>query len=68
MDTHEYSARLGRISPAQFQAALDRVGHGAFVRAAPIPLGNFGQNVFVTATSGEYVLRGAPHYAWQFPK
>ena len=68
METREYSARLGRISPAQFQAALDRFGLGAFVRAAPIPLGNFGQNVFVTATSGEYVLRGAPHYAWQFPK
>jgi aminoglycoside phosphotransferase (APT) family kinase protein len=68
METQVYSARLGRISPAQFQAALDRFGLGAFVRAAPIPLGNFGQNVFVTATSGEYVLRGAPHYAWQFPK
>jgi len=54
--------------PAQFQAALDRFALGAFVRATPIPLGNFGQNVFVTATSGEYVLRGAPHYPWQFPK
>jgi hypothetical protein len=67
METHEYTARLGRISPTQFQDALDRFALGTFVPAAPIPLGTFGQNVFVTATSGEYVLRGAPHYAWQFP-
>jgi len=68
METHDYSVRLGRIAPAQFQAALDRFALGAFVCAAPIPLGNFGQNVFVTATSGEYVLRGAPHHAGQLPK
>jgi hypothetical protein len=52
METQAYSARLGRISPAQFQAALDRFGLGAFVRAAPIPLGNFGQNVFLTSSHG----------------
>jgi aminoglycoside phosphotransferase (APT) family kinase protein len=64
----EYSKRLGTLSPAQFQAALDRFGLGEFVSAKPIPFGNFGQNVFLTSTKGDYVLRGAPHYPWQFPK
>jgi hygromycin-B 7''-O-kinase len=64
----EYSKRLGAISSAQFQAALARLGLGEFVSAEPIPFGNFGQNVFVTSTKGDYVLRGVPHYPWQFPK
>lgn len=64
----EYSARLGRIAPAQFQAALDHFGLGRFVRADPIRFGNFGQVLFLTSTTGEYVLRGAPHFPWQFPE
>ncbi len=36
--------------------------------AEPAPGGLFGQNVFVTSTHGEFVLRGCPHAAWQFPK
>lgn len=63
----EYSKRLGSISDRQFQAALDRFGLGRFVRAEAIPLGLFGQNVFVTSTAGEFVLRGCPHLPWQFP-
>jgi len=62
-----YSKRLGAISPDQFQAALERLGLGDFVRAEPISSGLFGQNVFVTSTEGKFVLRGAPHYPWQFP-
>lgn len=62
-----YSERLGRISDEQFQAALDRFDLGRFIRAEPIPFGVFGQNVFVTTTTGEYVLRGSPHFWWQFP-
>jgi hygromycin-B 7''-O-kinase len=62
-----YGARLGMITTAQFQAALDRFALGTFIRAAAIPWGNFGQNVFVTASSGEYVLRGAPHFGWHLP-
>lgn len=56
------------LTPQQFQAALARFGLGAFVNAAPVTSGLFGQNVFVTSTQGEYVLRGSPHYPWQFPK
>jgi hygromycin-B 7''-O-kinase len=67
METCEYSTRLGRISPAQFQVALGRFNLGQLVSATPIPFGLFGQNVFVRSTTGEYVLRGCPHYAWQLP-
>ena len=62
-----YSKRLGAISPGQFQAALEQLGLGDFVRAETVSSGLFGQNVFVTSTKGRFVLRGAPHYPWQFP-
>jgi hygromycin-B 7''-O-kinase len=68
MAIQEYSKRLGVISPEQFQLALERLHLGDFVRAEPIPFGLFGQNVYLTSTSGEYVLRGVPHYPWQFPR
>jgi aminoglycoside phosphotransferase (APT) family kinase protein len=67
MGAKVYSQRLGLISDEQFQAALDRFNLGRFVRAQPIPFGQFGQNVFVSSTEGEYVLRGDPHFWWQFP-
>lgn len=67
MDATVYSQRLGPITPAQLQAALSRFGLGAFVRAAPISGGLFGQNLFLTSDQGEFVLRGKPHYPWQFP-
>ena len=67
MTERMYSQRLGTLSETQFQAALDRFHLGRFMQAEPIPFGNFGQNVFVTSTTGEYVLRGQPHFWWQFP-
>jgi len=67
-DARTYSHRLGSIAPRQFQAALERFGLGDFVDAEPVRGGLFGQNVFVSSTTGRYVLRGSPHYAWQFPK
>jgi aminoglycoside phosphotransferase (APT) family kinase protein len=67
LEQREWSRRLGVIQPMQFQAALTRFGLGDFVAASPITAGLFGQNVFVTSTTGEYVLRGKPHYPWQFP-
>ena len=66
LEAHEFSKRLGAISPAQFQAALDHFGLGHLVSAEPITLGNFGQNCFLHSTAGPFVLRGAPHYPWQF--
>jgi hygromycin-B 7''-O-kinase len=62
-----YSQHLGIIADHQFQAALDRFQLGRFLHAEAIPFGNFGQNVFVSSTSGDYVLRGNPHFWWQFP-
>jgi hygromycin-B 7''-O-kinase len=64
----EYSKRLGSISPQQFQLALDHFDLGQFMSAEAITFGLFGQNVFVTSSVGAYVLRGAAHYDWQFPK
>ncbi len=66
MRAQQYSARLGSICDAQFQQALDVFGLGRFVRAQPVSQGLFGQNVYVTSTAGEFVLRGKPHYDWQF--
>lgn len=67
MEGKTYSQRLGEITDQQFQAALDRFHLGHFIKAEAIPFGSFGQNVFVTSTEGEYVLRGDPHFWWQFP-
>jgi hygromycin-B 7''-O-kinase len=67
MTFREYSQRLGSISDEQLQAALDCFDLGEFLHAEPIPFGLFGQNLFVTSTVGEFVLRGTPHYDWQFP-
>lgn len=67
MQGKTYSQRLGVITDEQFQAALDQFHLGRFIRAEAIPSGLWGQNVFVSSTEGEYVLRGQPHFAWQFP-
>ncbi|MBN9389025.1 MAG: phosphotransferase [Chloroflexi bacterium] len=62
-----FSNRLGEIKAEQLQAALDYFDLGKLRRAEPVPAGLFGQNVFLFGTTGDYVLRGAPHYDWQFP-
>ncbi len=66
--TGDYGHRLGRLTGAQLQAAVDQFDLGRLRGAAPIPGGQFGQNVRVTTESGEWILRGCPHYDWQFPK
>jgi hygromycin-B 7''-O-kinase len=57
-----YSERLGAIRDEQFAAAFERLGLGRFLRAEPTTSGLFGQNVFVTTSAGDFVLRGAPHW------
>lgn len=66
MDTRWYSQRLGMLSTQQLQTALDRFQLGRLIHAEPVPLGNFGQNVFLTSTQGAFVLRGNPLDASQF--
>jgi aminoglycoside phosphotransferase (APT) family kinase protein len=63
-----YTDRLGLLSESQLQTALDCFGLGELLKAEPAPGGNFGQNVFLTSAKGDWVLRGCPHYTWQFPK
>lgn len=67
LEPREYSKRLGVLTHEQLQAALDRFALGELIAAAPAPSGLFGQNVMLTASSGEHVLRGAPWPAWQLP-
>ncbi|MBI3675573.1 MAG: aminoglycoside phosphotransferase family protein [Proteobacteria bacterium] len=76
-----YSERLGAIGDAQFEAVASRMNLGRFTKAEPVTSGLFGQNVFVSTSEGEFVLRGAPHWIkgpddtqwrredrWQFTK
>ena len=63
-----YSERLGSLTGEQLQAALDRFDLGGLLAAEPAPAGLFGQNVFLTSTKGDWVLRGAPHFDWQLAK
>ncbi len=60
------SQRLGVITVAQFQAALDVFDLGVFVAAEPAQGGLFGQNVLLRSSKGSYVLRGCPHTDTQF--
>ncbi len=66
MDIQPYSDKLGTISPHQFREALRKFDLGDFIKAERVPFGLFGQNVFVTSSKGEFVLRGNPHFPWQF--
>ena len=64
----EYSKRLGTLTHAQLERALARFDLGELRAAELAPGGLFGQNVFLSSSRGEFVLRGAPHADWQFPK
>lgn len=59
--------RLGTITAPQLQAALDRFGLGTVIEVMPVPFSNWGQNLFLTSTQGNFVLRGAPLAPDQFP-
>src|ERR1700732_3657251 len=66
MDPAIISKRLGPLHAEPSDASLARFGLVKFIRAELIPFGLFGQNVFVTSSAGEFVLRGSPHFGWQF--
>ena len=62
-----YSPRLGTISDARFQTALDGFGLGRLLAATPITRGLFGQNVVLQSSLGAFVLRGCPHCCMNAP-
>lgn len=68
LEPREYSKRVGVLTHDQLQAALARFGLGELLGAEPAPSGLFGQNVMLRASTGEYVLRGAPWPVWQLPQ
>lgn len=68
MNSRQYSERLGTLTGEQLQAAADRFGLGTVTGAEPASGGLFGQNVFLTTTDGEFVLRGNPHGHVQLTK
>lgn len=66
--TRHYSDRLGTLTGSQLQDAADRFGLGTVTGAEAASGGLFGQNVFLTTTTGEFVLRGNPHGHVQLTK
>jgi aminoglycoside phosphotransferase (APT) family kinase protein len=62
-----YSERLGEITVEQIQLVVNKYGLGKLVATEKVQDGLFGQNLFFSTSHGEYVLRGKPHFDWQFP-
>ncbi|PYI53740.1 phosphotransferase family protein [Paenibacillus flagellatus] len=60
------SAKLGDITGEQIRRALARLGLGEPISYRRTPDGVAGQTLFVSASSGEYVLKGNPLYEGQF--
>ena len=65
--SQHYSDRLGTLDVGQLQEALSRWDLGTLLHAEPINSGLFGQNLFLSSNTGDYVLRGKPHSPSQFP-
>lgn len=63
-----YAPRLGHLLAGKIQHALDRFGLGDLLGTREIATGNFGQNLHLSATTGDYILRGNPFFDWQLPK
>jgi len=61
----EFSRRLGKITPEQFQSALHRLAWVILSMLNRFPLACLGKMCLLPAP-GEFVLRGVPHYSWQF--
>ena len=66
--SRKYSERLGVIDDSQLQKACDLFDLGVIKRAQPASTGQWGQNIFLWTTHGEFVLRGNPNDPQQFQK
>ncbi|MEO6469311.1 MAG: hypothetical protein ABIP21_09430 [Acidimicrobiia bacterium] len=58
--TRSYSERLGVIEARQLQAGCDRCDLGALDTAEAASEGLWGQNILLSTSHGEFVLRGDP--------
>ena len=63
-----YSEALGAIDGEQLQRACDLFDLGVVTKAEPASAGLWGQNVLLSTTTGELVLRGRPQPPWQLEK
>lgn len=68
LEPRKYSERLGVIDPGQLFEVAERFGLGEVEDARPATTGLFGQNVFLTTSTGRFVLRGHPHGHVQLTK
>ena len=66
--SRKYSERLGVIDDSQLQNACDLFDLGVVKRAQPASAGQWGQNILLWTTNGEFVLRGNPNDPQQFRK
>jgi hygromycin-B 7''-O-kinase len=64
----KYSERLGVIDPGQLHEVAERFDLGEIVAVEAATRGLFGQNLFLSTTEGEFVLRGNPHGHVQLTK
>ena len=68
LEPRKYSERLGAIDGDQLHRACDQFDLGTLQRAEPASAGLWGQNILLSATTGEFVLRGNPQTPQQFSK
>ena len=68
LDPRHYSEALGVIDGEQLHRACDLFDLGEVVRAAPASAGLWGQNILLSTTTGEFVLRGNPQTPAQLAK
>jgi hygromycin-B 7''-O-kinase len=68
LESRKYSEHLGVIDGKQLQQACDLFDLGTVERAEPPSAGLWGQNILLSTTKGEFVLRGKPQSPQQFPK
>ncbi len=66
--SQHYSDHLGTLGTEQLQEALSRFELGTLCHSEPITSGLFGQNLFLSSTTGDYVLRGKPRSPRQLPR
>ena len=64
----QYSEHLGALSDDQLQRACDVFDLGALQQAEAAAAGAWGQNIMLTTSTGDFVLRGKERAAGQFAK